>query len=60
MKALSLFECVPRDTEKSEFLNLVHVGEVAFEVETNIWTAQISLDLRHGGHLKQTGVDAWV
>jgi len=36
MKALSLFECVPRDTEKSEFLNLVHVGEVAFEVETNI------------------------
>jgi len=60
MKAPTQFECVPRDTEKSEFLDLVHVGEVAFAVETIILTAQISSDLCHceGGHQKQTGADA--
>ena len=32
----SQFECVPRDTEESKFLDLVDFGDVAFSVETVI------------------------
>jgi len=37
MKAKSQFEFVPRDTDESEFLDLVDLGGVAFSVETVIW-----------------------
>ena len=40
MKSKSQFEYVQQVTEKSEFLNLVDFGDVAFSVETVIHTTQ--------------------
>jgi len=34
MKPTSQFEFVPRDTEESEFFDLVDFGDVAFSAET--------------------------
>ena len=36
----SQFECVSRDTEKSEFLDLVDFGGVAISVEIVMYTLQ--------------------
>ena len=52
MKPKYQFECVPRGDDKSEFLDLVNFGGVAFSVATVIHTFQLPALLLKSVHLR--------